>query len=99
METSPWESSLATFTCQRTLNKAQATGKSSHQPLAGGLGSTPTWEKCHPWDPAFPSTLFCLASVLDLENTFIATGELLRQAEWRSPSEDHRLKLLGKCID
>lgn len=81
VEMSPQESSLATNTCQLTLNKAWVTGKSSHQPLAGGPGSTPTWEKCYPRDPTFPSTLFCLASLLDLRNMFIATGELLRQAE------------------
>lgn len=44
---SPRESSLVTSTCQLTLNKARVTGKSSHQPLASGPGSTPTWEKCH----------------------------------------------------
>lgn len=44
------------------------------QPLDGGLGSTPTWEECHPCEPDFPSTLFCLASILDLENTLSVTG-------------------------
>lgn len=43
--------------------------KSRHQPLVGGLGSTSTWEKHRQCDQAFPSTLFCLTSILDLEIT------------------------------